>query len=277
MTGRLEWVWVDEGDGVPPDDRGLAYGQGVFETMRLGPEGLLLEEYHRDRLLQGCHVLGIAFSHDDFDQWRAVAGQRGLLDATAAGRFVKLTVTSGSGGRGYRMPARPRPRVITATAPLPQTPAAGDPVRVRGCRQRVQSRVECQGLKTLERLDQVLASTELADDDFEGLMNDPNGYPLEGTRSNIFVLMGEVLVTPPAERLAVHGTLRRWLDVSLPEMGLQLAERDLTRDLILEQGLMLGNSVMGLINATALDDHPLPVTDDAVRLHGDVANWLGLV
>jgi len=190
MTAGIEWVWADEGDSVPPHDRGLAYGHGVFETMRFGSEGLLLEEYHRDRLLHGCHELKIPFSSDDFQQWLTAAGHRRLLDAQGSGRILKLTVTAGSGGRGYRMPATPCPRVITATAPLPEPPALGDPIRVRGCQQCVQPRGQRQGLKTLERLDQVLASTELASADFEGLMNDRNGYPLEGTRSNIFVLMG---------------------------------------------------------------------------------------
>lgn len=277
MTGGLDWVWTDEGESVPPDDRGLAYGQGVFETMRVGADGLLLERYHRERLLRGCHALGIPFGQAEFEHWRAAADGRGLLVAPGAGRFLKLTVTAGSGGRGYRPPATPCPRVITSTAPLPQPPGIDSPVRVRECRQCVQLHPGRQGLKTLERLDQVLASAELGTDDFEGLMSDSSGHPLEGTRSNIFVLMGEILATPPAQGLAVQGTLRRWLGENLPRMGLRLEERELTRSIIRENGLILGNSVMGLVNATELDGHLLPVSRDAVRLHESIANWLGLV
>lgn len=277
MTGSLDWVWTDDGDSVPPGDRGLAYGQGVFETMRVGPDGPVLEQYHCERLLRGCQALGIPFARTDFDQWRAAADRRGLLVASRPGLFLKLTVTAGSGGRGYRPPSVPCPRVITSTAPLPQPPAIDSPVRVRECRQCVQLHPGRQGLKTLERLDQVLASTELSSDEFEGLMNDSRGHPLEGTRSNIFVPMGETLATPPAGGLAVQGTLRRWLGENLPAMGLRLVERDLTRSIIRENGLILGNSVMGLVNATELDGHCLPVRRDASRLCEGVANWLGLV
>ena len=277
MAVGFDWVWADDGDCVPPDDRGLAYGQGVFETIRIGPGGPVLEKYHRDRLLRGCRALGIPFDGADLDQWRAAADARGLLCSPEHGRFLKLTVTAGSGGRGYRPAATPRARVITATAPLPQPPATGETIRVRTCQQCVQSRSERQGLKTLERMDQVMASMELASDDFEGLMNDSGGYPLEGTRSNIFVLKGGMLLTPPAERLAVAGTLREWLGARLPELGLCLVERKLTRAMIHDNGLILGNSVMGVVNATELDGHVLPVSAPAARLHEDVANWLGLV
>lgn len=277
MAERVEWLWVDDGDAVPADDRGLAYGQGVFETMRAGGDGLLLESYHRDRLLRGCRALGIPFDTTDFDRWRASAAERGLLAAPSPGRFLKLTVTAGSGGRGYRPPATPRPRVITATAPLPPLPMPGETVRVRECAHAVQPPPGRQGLKTLERLDQVLASSELADDDFEGLMTDPSGAPLEGTRSNIFVLFGATLVTPPSSGLAVEGTLRRWLDANLPELGLQLLEQDLTGRLIRENGLLLGNSVMGLVNATELGGHSLPVSPYAAWLQARIGDWLGLV
>lgn len=276
MTAGIEWVWADEGDQVPPADRGLAYGHGVFETIRVQPAGLLLEDYHRDRLLQGCRALGIGFDGTGFDLWRSEALGRGLLETAGEGRILKLTVTAGSGGRGYRMPSPLLPRVITATTPAPPIPAPGSAVRVRSCAQRARLNPSLPGLKTLERLDQVLASAELGNDDFEGLMFDSGGYPLEGTRTNIFVPVEDELVTPPADQLAVMGTLRRWLGVVLPGLGWQLVERTVTPDMIRQNGLLLGNSVMGLVPATMVDDVRLPVGHRAQEMRDEVSVLLGL-
>lgn len=174
------------------------------------------------------------------------------------------------------MPAEAVPRVVTATGALPGVPAPGDRVRVRRCRQCVRINPERQGLKSLERLDQVLASTELNADDFEGLMFDSRGYPVEGTRTNIFIPVGDRLVTPPATHLAVVGTLRTWLASALPGLGLRLAEQEVTSTMIRENGLLLGNSVMGLVNATMLDEETLPVGRSAQKLREDVSVLLGL-
>jgi len=74
-----EWIWPGNDPVVPSDDRGLAYGHGVFETLRVTPAGPVLLEAHRERLLAGCHALGIPFDADGLDAWQQQAAERGLL------------------------------------------------------------------------------------------------------------------------------------------------------------------------------------------------------
>lgn len=268
----MDWLWPEDQRGIPTDDRGLAYGHGLFETIRVTLHGPVLEGRHRDRLLKGCQALGIPFCAQAFAQWHQSAAARHLLDGTD--RVLKLTVTAGSGGRGYRAPDPVVPRVITASRPAPCVPDGA--VNVRSCRHPVQVAPGCGGLKTLGRIDQVLASDELSSSDFEGLMFDASGFAVEGTRTNLFVLRGDRVVTPPRETLAVSGTLRDWLAEALPALGYGFTEQPLTRQLILEHGLLLGNSVMGLVSANLLDDVGLTVSDPARTLQQTIATRLGL-
>ena len=268
-----EWLWPDDAMLVPPDDRGLAYAQGVFETLRVGPQGPVLLEAHCQRLLAGCRALGIPFEADGLAEWRQQAQARGLLQPSAPA-VLKLTVTAGSGGRGYRPPGSVEPRVITSVSGAPEPPREG--VRVRGCRQSLAIGGPARGFKTLARLEQVLASAELGAEDFEGLMasGDDAGW-IEGTRTCLFSLSGQTLITPPREKLAVAGTLRDWIVNNPQRLGLQPETRPLMPSDIEAHGLLLGNSVMGLVPVSEYEGTGVQVSDAARQLIERVNRELG--
>jgi len=261
MAKRCEWFWPGEDFRVPVDDRGLTFADGAFETLRVTARGAVLLDRHRDRLLNTCRLLEIPFTAEDFAHWQEEAAARGLLDVKqGADRVLRLTVTRGSGGRGYGRPDETVPRVITTTRQAPPTPQA--PVRVQMCRYPVQVPSHRAGLKTLERLDQVMASRELRADVFEGLMPDIEGRVVEGTRSNLFLLLSDNnLVTPPAHALAVRGTLRDWLISELPGQGYRVREASVSLSMLQRaRGVAMVNSVFGVV----------PVDEiDGIRLHHD--------
>lgn len=242
----LEWLWPDSSEATWPTDRGLAYGDGVFETLRMLPSGPVLAEQHRDRLLAGCRALGLPFTRSDWDLWwRGLEHRRWLSAGQASGHIIKIVITRGSGGRGYRPPPQATPRVITTRAAMPALPVG--PVRLQLCRTHLAS-PQLEGLKTLNRLEQVIASRELMPGCFEGLMTDPQGRPVEGTRSNIFVLSEGVVYTPPKWQLAVAGVLRNVLIERLPEIGIPVRERPLSFAWLGQsQGVFIANSVMGVV------------------------------
>ncbi len=268
-----EWLWPDDRMRVPSDDRGLAYAQGVFETLRVGPDGCVLQEAHLERLLAGCRALGIPFGPADLRQWQHVAGEKGLWHPSSPS-VLKLTVTAGSGGRGYRPPDVVDPRVLTVISGVPTPPRDG--ARVRRCRQPLCGGGAARGCKTLARLDQVLASAELGEADFEGLMA-LDGEPgwVEGTRTCLFSLSGDTLVTPPREKLAVVGTLRDWMVSNAGRLGLGLETRPLLQSDIEGHGLLLGNSVMGLVPVSDLEGSTVPVSRSAWQLIERVNGELG--
>lgn len=236
------------GELLPATDRGLAYGDGLFETIRIHRGAPLFLEQHLQRLLAGCARLGIPADLPQWQRWL----EHALQDAEPAA-VLKLIITRGSGGRGYRPSAAAQPRCIISLHPLPAVtspdPAAGSKAFV--CRQRLALQPALAGIKHLNRLEQVLASREFPDDSWhEGLMLDTADRLVEGTRSNVFLVVDGQLLTPDLSRCGIAGILRGQLQ---QVFGTALEVSDVPAS-ALEQAseLFLCNSVLGIWPVTRL-------------------------
>ncbi|MFM7275909.1 MAG: aminotransferase class IV, partial [Gammaproteobacteria bacterium] len=156
-AGGLVWVNGQQGAGVDARDRGLAYGDGLFETMRYGPRGIALLPYHLRRLQSGCARLSIGIDpvqvREELDLALAAA-----IEQQPAG-VLKLIVTRGSGGRGYRASGVRGPTRVLIASPLPDHPPgwSREGVSVRYCELRLGASPALAGLKHLNRLEQVIA------------------------------------------------------------------------------------------------------------------------
>lgn len=229
----------------PLDDRGAAYGDGLFETILVRGGRPLLWDEHLARLARGCHVLGIPMpaEHD-------LAAP--LAEAGPGLEVLKLTLTRGSGGRGYRPPAAPEPRLrwqLADFAPAESRWQTG--VRVRHCRLRLASQPLLAGIKHLNRLENVLARAEWNDDAIaEGLLRDDAGRLVEATAMNLFWQRAGRLETPRLARCGVAGTLREALISRLDIHEVEAGDEALTN----AEAVWLGNSVQGVWPVVCLDD-----------------------
>jgi len=202
-------------DCVASTDRGLLYGDGLFETIAVVNGSMRHWPRHLSRLQAGCDRLGILAINDVEleDECRSLAGN-------AAKAVLKVLVTRGSGGRGYRMPDKPAPTRIVQLHDWPAySPACAERgVAVRVCNTRLGHHPALAGIKHLNRLEQVLARQEWEDKDImEGLLQDSAGYLIEGTMSNIFLVRDGTLLTPDLHRCGVAGIMRTQI--------MELAER----------------------------------------------------
>ncbi|MDP9065573.1 MAG: aminotransferase class IV, partial [Pseudomonadota bacterium] len=156
-------TWIDGRAGTRIDcrDRGLQYGDGVFETMRVMGRKIRLLEHHLQRLYGACERLSI----EPPDRMRLCKELTGIASRGSDG-VLKLIVTRGVGARSYRVTGLERCTRIASWHPLPA--AAADtrrrPVRVRVCGLRIGSNELLAGLKTLNRLESVMARAEWTDD-----------------------------------------------------------------------------------------------------------------
>jgi 4-amino-4-deoxychorismate lyase len=257
-------------EAVPANDRGLAYGDGVFRTMRMQAGVAQHWPRHYRKLAHDCSVLRIQCPPQAVfeDELRAIAS---VEDAV-----VKIIVTRGAGARGYRYAAEAPPTRIIMTAPLPSS-AAGkreeDGACVRRCGLRLAHQPALAGVKHLNRLENVLARAEWADDGIaEGILCDVEGRVVGGTMSNVFAVLQRELVTPGLERCGVSGVTRERVLEAAREHGMPCRVRDLTWDeFVAAEEIFLVNSVFGL--------WPVKEVDGDARRIGPIARdmqqWLG--
>jgi 4-amino-4-deoxychorismate lyase len=185
-----------------PDDRGLAYGDGVFETMRVHRGGIPWWEAHCQRLSLGASRLGIALP----DLRRVHAAATGMFDDGGDG-VLKLLLSRGGGGRGYAPDPAAKAVWIVSRHPLPPPAEAG--LALHWCETRLAIQPALAGIKHCNRLEQVLARAECerAGTD-EGLLRDMEDRVVSATAANLFVLRDGAWTTPPVDRCGVAGTCR---------------------------------------------------------------------
>jgi 4-amino-4-deoxychorismate lyase len=240
------WINGRKNTKIDCRDRGLQYGDGVFETMRVSRRRVRFLEYHLERLFAGCRQLEIAAP--------SPPGLRRELERIAAIRgeaVLKLIVTRGaSSHRGYRPTGREHSTRIVSLHALPRAVRTEGklPVRVRLCATPLGLNPRLAGLKTLNRLESVVARAEWSDARiWEGLMRDVDENIVCGTMSNLFLRRGSTLVTPALDRCGVAGVMRRWILETAGDLRLRPVVRRIAwQDLGDAEEVFMSNAVVGV-------------------------------
>jgi len=265
----VETLWLVNGQrtGVDPADRGLAYGDGLFETMAARDGRIRWLDLHFDRLEEGCRRLQIPPPE------RRVLTEEIMSHCPRVGRaIVKLILTRGASARGYAPPAAPTPTRILSIGAWPDYPnshyAIG--IRVRPCRLRLAANPALAGMKHLNRLEHVLAHLELRGTDADqGLLLDTSEHVVGGTSSNVFAVKRGQLLTPAIERAGIKGVMRRVVLATAAELGVPAVERDLTlADVANADELFVTNVLFGIWPIASFDATifaPGPVTQRLMR------------
>lgn len=256
-------------DRIPVSDRGLQYGDGLFETIAYRNGVAEYLDLHLERLLLGCKKLGIQLDH--VEQLRCEITQ---LCATLSNQdaVIKIIVTRGSGGRGYLASPDISATRIVSSHPLPIYPSenASNGIVVRFCQHVLSDNQYLAGLKHLNRLDQVLARNEWHDPTIsEGLMSDARTNVVEGTMSNLFVVIDNKLITPLLTYSGIAGVIRAQLLKLAQDTGIVCEERNISReDITNAQEVFVCNSVIGIWPVRLLEATTYPVGPITTQLQG---------
>jgi 4-amino-4-deoxychorismate lyase len=245
------------GGTIDPSDRGLLYGDGLFETIAVTSGRPRFLDWHLERMERGARALG--FPPPDRPLLRSEV--EGV--ATPAKSVVKLVLTRGCGERGYRPPTQPRPTRIVMSMPWPtgteRTAVAG--LRLGWCRTRLSRNVALAGIKHLNRLEQVLARAEWDDEAMdEGLMQDDRGHVISATQANLFLRIDGAWVTPKLDECGVEGIMRRAFREWSAARGEPVAELRLAVDEVrAARSLALTNALIGARPVVSLGGRPLAI------------------
>jgi branched-chain amino acid aminotransferase len=251
-------LWVD-GRLVAPDERvvraddhGVLVGDGVFETVLVRRGRPLLWSRHLTRLRRALSSTGIAEVPEALLERAAaeVVAAAGLSDAR-----LRLTVTSGPGPAGLRRGGCPT--LIAAALPLPPTAGPARVVTVPGARNE---RSPLAGVKTTSYAEaaalQALADRVAADD---VVLGDSRDRVSEALTANVFVVLGDRLLTPGREAGCLPGIVR---EVLLEADVAEEADIDLG-DLGAAREVFLTSSTSGIRPVAAIDGHAVPTVDGA--------------
>lgn len=264
MTVRC-FVGTTAVDAISATDRGISYGDGLFETMRAHAGTVPWLDAHWARLERGAGCLAMALP----DRAQVLRESAALLAGEDA--VLKLVVTRGQGGRGYPPPPDAIPTWILSRHPLPGLPSAGLVLRWCGTRLAVQPLLA--GIKHCNRLEQVLARAEWhqpgpvdASAD-EGLMRSVDGDVVSATAANVFVLRDGRWRTPPVDRCGVAGVCRQWL---LDEIDVEVTALQVD-DIEAAEAVFLCNAVRGILGVARLGARDWPMHEQVRRLQRQLA------
>lgn len=227
-------------------DRGFALGDGVFRTMRITDGRVVAWPLHRGKLLSDALRIGLEAQTAAIERL-----ERDLADLASVHRhaIARVTLTAGSGPRGYARAASGRARLVLrgdALAPDASTPQRS--AAVRTCAVRLALQPQLAGIKHLNRLEQVLARAEWDDPGIdEGLMLDAEGSLVCGTMSNLFLLREGRWITPKLDRCGVSGVQRQRILDWAKASGVAIEETRIPGAWLREpSGLLISNSVIGV-------------------------------
>lgn len=232
-------------DWVGSSDRGFQYGDGVFTSTPVRSGRALLLDRHLARLARDCGRLNIPSPSAATlgDEVRQICRQH--PDAV-----LKIQVTRGPGGRGYRLPDPARPTRVLSIHPCPNFDARlnEEGVTVKICKHRLGWNTALAGVKHMNRLEQILARAEWNEESVqEGLMLDQVGNVVEGTMSNVFLARQRRLITPLLDRCGVDGVMRGLILEIASTLGIPAEQRRIgLSDLAEAEEIFLTNAVIGL-------------------------------
>lgn len=258
-------------DGTPrasvdAGDRGLLYGDGLFETIAVVGGRPRFLDWHLERLTEGARRL--SFPPPDTDVIRREIGD--VTDASTT--IVKLLLTRGTGPRGYRPPRDPVPTRIVYADDGPAGASPPEPARLGWCRLRLGRNPALAGIKHTSRLEQVLARAEWDHGSMdEGLLQDEQGALVSATQANVFARIAGRWVTPRLDMAGVAGVMRRAFREWLKGQGRPAEERAIpAAELAAASAIVLTNARVGAWPARELAGRPLEIDADAAAFNA----WL---
>lgn len=251
------WVNCSAQASIDPMDRALAYGDGLFATMRTDAHGIMFFEAHLARLQAGAARLGF-----DWQMSQALRQQLGTIAAQYPQHCIKLLISRGVGGRGYTPPEQVRVTEVVSVHPIPSHYADWQThgIQLKTSAVRLGHQPLLAGIKHLNRLEQVLIKSAPLPQGFQDwLVLDCEGKVIESSMANLFFIKGNRLVTPSLEHCGVSGVMREQVMLALLDKLQALGPFDIdcmpisAERLVEFDSAFITNSVLGVVDVLTID------------------------
>ncbi|MDJ0872708.1 MAG: D-amino acid aminotransferase [Gammaproteobacteria bacterium] len=251
-------------------DRGFLFGDGVYEVMPVYGGQLFRLEQHLWRL--GNSLDGVRISRPlDNPEWEALLRELVKLNA-AVDATVYLQVTRGVGPRDHAFPVTSSATVFAMVSPMPE-PAGLHGVKAITARD---IRWELCNIKAITLLPNTLLRQQALEAGATEAILHRDGKVTEGAASNVFVVVGGEVATPPKSAQLLPGITRDLVVELLQEASVPCDERPVSLDELRgAQEIWITSSSREIVPVTGLDGMPVsggragPVWEAAHSLYQD--------
>ncbi len=224
------------------NDRGLAYGDGLFETILVRNGELIWWLEHWQRLCAGAVRLAISMP----DEQILLPAIQALVENKNA--VLKVIVSRGESGRGYAPASGPTSTVLS----IHQIPERhNSPIALHWCQTQISQQPALAGMKHLNRLENVLARAEWNSPEYtDGLMCDHDGAVICATSANVFIYKDQHWCTPDLSLSGIQGVARQWFLTNLADVHVERISR---LDVETAEAIFLCNAVRGMMSVNRIE------------------------
>lgn len=281
MTSSNGIAWINgkisslEEAQIPFLDRGYFFGDGVYEVVKVMDGKLFALAEHLERLERSLQTVRIPAPKTK-PELTAIIRQC-VEEAGIANAMVYLQVTRGVGPRMHGFLPEAKPMLTLFVAPMQ---SVAEEVRQSGvaCITVADERWAQPHIKSVNLLPNVLARQAAAEQGaYEAIFvrgEEPDGgLVTEASSSNIAVVLGGQVVTPPANGRILPGVTRAIMLETAREAGILIQERDLTlAELRRAEEVMVTSSGVEILGVRELDGVPVgtgavgPMTQQLYRI-----------
>lgn len=256
--------------GVAPTNRGFAYGDGIFRTMRLLDGELVDWPLHYQTLVADCSKIQMVCPSAELLMQEFKYFMASAEADTRLASVIKIIITRGEGARGYAPPAICEPTRVFVQSPMPVYPPE---IYIQGvalytCQTRLAYQPVLAGIKHLNRLENVLARAELKDPRFfDGLLLDYDDQVIEAVSGNLFIRKADAVFTPALDSCGVAGVMRQKILDWYKTQGQAVTVAPIDKAALLDaDAVVVVNSVYGILQIRQIDEQRLATDDWAEQL-----------
>ena len=274
MSKLLSLINGEFTDKISVLDRGLSYGDGLFETMSwcyLKEENMIGVEFwkrHISRITKTCKLMKIKMPNlRILNEYKNKILRQALSNGIHNG-VLKIIITRGVGGRGYKFDKKILPSIIFLCFPtLVAKHKLKKKIKLIYCKSPITENKKLAGFKHLNRLDSVMARSEWNERFYEGVICDSEKNLIEGTMTNIFLIKNNNLYTPKINKSGIGGIMRQVVLEKSKFFFEKVLEVEIKKDNIkFYDGMFLTNSVIKILPVYSLEEKKFLQSKSLVKL-----------
>ncbi len=231
---------------ISPMDRGFLFGDGVYEVMAKIDGRIRARSLHAQRLRSSLDSIGLETSVEQvFADVDRLTKKVGFSNAK-----IYIQVTRGpADARDHAFPSTVSPTIFLTVSAFEAVPQTASQAIVRP-----DIRWRKNHIKSVALLGNVLLMQEARESDAQEVILYRDEYVTEASTSNVFVIRGQKVVTPPLSDLILPGITRHLVIEIAQKLGILVVEDNIRVDSLSEaDGIFLSSSTRGLLPIIALN------------------------